>query len=45
MPVEGRLFSITWNGDNALVLMLNTAPAIAATGNKESGSGAAPHRG
>ena len=27
MPVEGRLFSITWNGDNALVLMLNTTPA------------------
>ena len=24
MPVEGRLFSIAWNGDNALVLMLNT---------------------
>lgn len=24
IPVEGRLFSITWNGDNALVLMLNT---------------------
>jgi PAS domain S-box-containing protein len=36
MPVEGSLFSITWNGDNALVLMLNTAPAIAATGNKET---------
>ncbi len=36
MPVEGSLFSITWNGDNALVLMLNTAPAIAATGNRET---------
>jgi PAS domain S-box-containing protein len=42
MPVEGSLFSITWNGDNALVLMLNTAPSIAATGNKETE--AAPRR-
>jgi PAS domain S-box-containing protein len=24
MPVQGRLFSTQWNGDNALVLMLNT---------------------
>ncbi|MGB7258862.1 MAG: histidine kinase dimerization/phospho-acceptor domain-containing protein, partial [Pseudolabrys sp.] len=29
MPVEGRLFSVTWNGENALVLMLNTATATA----------------
>jgi len=28
MPVEGRLFSIVWDGDNALVLMLNTTPAV-----------------
>ena len=27
MPVEGRLFSVAWNNENALVLMLNTAPA------------------
>jgi len=27
LPVEGRLFSVVWDGDNALVLMLNTAPA------------------
>jgi PAS domain S-box-containing protein len=25
--VQGRLFSVTWNGDNALVLMINTQPA------------------
>jgi PAS domain S-box-containing protein len=25
MPVQGRLFSTQWSGDNALVLMLNTA--------------------
>ena len=24
--VQGRLFSVTWNGDNALVLMINTQP-------------------
>ena len=35
MPVEGRLFSIAWNGENALVLMLSTAPASAATSNKD----------
>ncbi|HEX5509578.1 MAG TPA: histidine kinase dimerization/phospho-acceptor domain-containing protein, partial [Pseudolabrys sp.] len=29
MPVEGKLFSITWNGENALALMLNTAAASA----------------
>jgi len=29
MPVEGRLFSITWNGDNALVLMLQPTAPIA----------------
>ncbi len=29
MPVEGRLFPVTWNGDNALVLMLNTLPVVA----------------
>ena len=34
MPVEGRLFSLTWNGENALVLMLNTLPTIAAAGTK-----------
>jgi PAS domain S-box-containing protein len=34
MPVEGRLFSIAWNGENALVLMLNTVPVIAAASNK-----------
>jgi PAS domain S-box-containing protein len=27
MPVSGRLFSTQWNGDSALVLMLNTAAA------------------
>ena len=26
--VEGRLFSVTWNNENALVLMINTQPAI-----------------
>ncbi|MGE0063544.1 MAG: histidine kinase dimerization/phospho-acceptor domain-containing protein [Xanthobacteraceae bacterium] len=26
-PVEGRLFSVTWDGDNALVLMINTLAA------------------
>jgi PAS domain S-box-containing protein len=26
-PVEGRLFGMTWNNENALVLMLNTLPA------------------
>jgi len=38
MPVEGRLFSIAWNGENALVLMLNTAApaAAAAVPNKEA---------
>ena len=25
-PVEGRLFSVTWNQENALVLMINTQP-------------------
>jgi len=25
-PVEGRLFSATWNNENALVLMINTQP-------------------
>jgi PAS domain S-box-containing protein len=34
MPVEGRLFSIAWNGESALVLMLNTMPVIAAAPNK-----------
>jgi PAS domain S-box-containing protein len=28
MPVQGRLFSTQWGGDNALVLMLNTAAAV-----------------
>ena len=28
-PVEGRLFSVTWNNENALVLMINTQPAVA----------------
>ena len=27
-PVEGRLFSVAWNNENALVLMINTQPAI-----------------
>jgi PAS domain S-box-containing protein len=27
MPVQGRLFSTQWNGDSALVLMLNTVAA------------------
>ena len=35
-PVEGRLFSIPWNGENALVLMLNTMPTAAAAGNKDT---------
>ncbi len=26
-PVEGKLFSVTWNSENALVLMINTQPA------------------
>jgi len=26
-PVEGRLFSVSWNGENALVLMINTQAA------------------
>ena len=26
-PVEGRLFSVTWDGDSALVLMINTLAA------------------
>ena len=26
-PVEGRLFSVAWNKENALVLMINTQPA------------------
>ncbi len=34
LPVEGRLFSVAWNGENALVLMLNTLPTIAAAGTK-----------
>jgi PAS domain S-box-containing protein len=25
-PVEGRLFSVSWNNENALVLMINTQP-------------------
>jgi PAS domain S-box-containing protein len=29
MPVEGRLFPVVWNGDSALVLMLNTTTAPA----------------
>ncbi len=29
-PVEGRLFSVAWNDENALVLMINTQPAPAA---------------
>jgi PAS domain S-box-containing protein len=27
VPVEGHMFSITWNGDGAIVLMINTVPA------------------
>jgi PAS domain S-box-containing protein len=27
-PVEGRLFSVAWNNENALVLMINTQPVI-----------------
>jgi len=27
-PVEGRLFSVSWNNENALVLMINTQPTI-----------------
>ena len=34
LPVEGRLFSTAWDGDNALVLMLNIAP-VAAPANGE----------
>ena len=26
-PVDGRLFSVTWNNENALVLMISTQPA------------------
>jgi PAS domain S-box-containing protein len=26
-PVEGKLFSVAWNSENALVLMINTQPA------------------
>jgi PAS domain S-box-containing protein len=36
MPVQGRLFSVTWNGEGALVLMLNTMPVIAAASNKDA---------
>jgi PAS domain S-box-containing protein len=35
-PVEGRLFSVPWNGENALVLMLNTMPAVTGVGNKDA---------
>jgi len=27
-PVEGRLFTVSWNDENALVLMINTQPAV-----------------
>ena len=27
-PVEGRLFSVAWNNENALVLMINTQPVV-----------------
>ena len=27
-PVEGRLFSVAWNKENALVLMINTQPVV-----------------
>lgn len=27
-PVEGRLFTVAWNDENALVLMINTQPVI-----------------
>ncbi len=27
-PVEGRLFSVAWNNENALVLMINTQPPV-----------------
>jgi PAS domain S-box-containing protein len=38
MPLEGRLFSIAWNGENALVLILNanTPAAGSAVPNKEA---------
>ena len=36
MPVEGKLFTVTWNGDNALVLMLNTLAAPRAKPDKNA---------
>ncbi len=27
-PVEGRLFTVSWNDENALVLMINTQPVV-----------------
>jgi PAS domain S-box-containing protein len=36
MPVEARLFSIAWGGDNALALMLNPTPAVAVPSNKDA---------
>jgi len=35
-PVEGRLFTIAWNDENALVLMLNTLPVIVAATSKDT---------
>ena len=34
MPIEARLFSIVWGGDDALALMLNPTPAVATVGDK-----------
>ncbi len=45
MPVEARLFSIAWGGDNALALMLNPTPAVAAVVDKsDKGAEAALRR-
>lgn len=39
-PVEGRLFSVTWDGDSALVLMINTLAAAS----REPAAPAAPDK-
>ena len=43
-PVEGRLFSVAWNNENALVLMINTQ-AVAERAQQGGGILAAPGRG
>jgi PAS domain-containing protein len=38
-PVEGRLFSVSWNNENALVLMINTQPAVSNERSKTAEAG------